>query len=46
LPPLFIVRRRDLAGQPGGAVVTFLHADLEELRDRLAPAGYRVEQYL
>jgi predicted enzyme related to lactoylglutathione lyase len=45
-PPLFLVRRPELAGMPGGAVVTFLTEDLEALHDRVAAAGYRVEEVL
>ncbi len=45
-PPLFLVRRPELAGLPGGAVVTFQSPDVEELRDRLAAAGVEVEGVL
>ena len=45
-PPLFLVRRPELAGLPGGAVVTFQATDLEELRDRLAASGVEVEDLL
>jgi predicted enzyme related to lactoylglutathione lyase len=45
-PPLFIVRRPELAGLPGGPVVTFDHDDLETLRDRIAAAGCRVDDEL
>jgi predicted enzyme related to lactoylglutathione lyase len=45
-PPLFIVRRPELAGLPGGPVVTFDHPDLEDLRDRIAASGCRVDEEL
>ncbi|MCC6191611.1 MAG: VOC family protein [Anaerolineales bacterium] len=45
-PPLFLVRRRDLAGGTGGAVVTFECPDLEALHDRVIAAGGRVEEVL
>lgn len=44
--PLFLVRRPDLAGQGGGAVVTFDCLDLEALHDRVAQAGCRVDDVL
>jgi predicted enzyme related to lactoylglutathione lyase len=44
--PVFIVRRPDLAGRGGGAVVTFDCPDLELLRERVAAAGCRVDDAL
>ncbi len=45
-PPLFLVLRPELAGLPGGPVVTFEHDDLALLRDRITAAGCRVDDDL
>ena len=42
-PALFLIRRPELAGLPGGAVVSFLTDDIETLRDAVAGAGCRVD---
>lgn len=41
--PLFLVRRPNRAGVPGGAVVTLECADLDETVARLKQAGVKVE---
>jgi predicted enzyme related to lactoylglutathione lyase len=45
-PPLFLVRRTELVGKGGGAVVTLECPDLDALRERLTRAGARLEEQL
>jgi aminoglycoside 6'-N-acetyltransferase I len=43
-PPLFLVRRPERAGIPGGVVVTLDCPDLPALRDRLLQSGARIDE--
>lgn len=45
-PPLFLVRKPERAGVPGGAAATLEPADLQATVERLKAAGVRVEEGL